>query len=140
MPTKYTVRVASPVQYEYWEAESDTFEEMLAAEQELRELKEQGQAAQAAVSTVKKTFGQVTEVKPAGAFGKGRQAQQSEPEEVELGEHDGYKVYAKRSKFGGVYYRAYKKGEEAINSKSVKGMTVSQATLEQAIELLSEAA
>jgi hypothetical protein len=38
MSTKYIVRVASNVPYEYWQAESDTFGEMLEAEAELREL------------------------------------------------------------------------------------------------------
>lgn len=138
MPTKYTVRVASNVQYEYWEAEADTFEEMLAAEQELRELKGESRIEQA-VNTAKKAFGNTTPVAPAGGF-KGRQAQQSEPEELELGEHDGYKIYAKKSNYGGIYYSAFKKGAERINSRTIKGATVSQGTLEEAIDKISEAA
>lgn len=96
--------------------------------------------AAGAVETVKSSFGNTTTVKQGGFGDKGRQAQQSEPDEVELGEHDGYKIYAKKSKFGGIYYSAFKAGADRINSKSIKGATVGQATLAEAIDKISEAA
>jgi hypothetical protein len=139
MPTKYTVRVASNVQYEYWEAEADTFEEMLSAEQELRELKDGNPVAQA-TATVKKTFGNTTNVTK-GGFGN-RGAQQSQPEKVQLGEHDGYSItlYTK-GKFG-PYVNAYQKGAspERINANLPKGADPSQIDLSAAIEILNEAA
>jgi topoisomerase IA-like protein len=141
MPTKYTVRVASNVQYEYWEAEADTFEEMLSAEQELRELKG-GSRIEQAVNTVTKTFGKTSNV-TAGSFGnKGQQSQQSLPEKVELGQHDGYAItlYPK-GKFG-PYVNAYQKGAnpERINANLPKGADPSQIGLPEAIEILNEAA
>jgi len=94
-----------------------------------------------AVETVKRGFGKTTEVRSGGFGDKGRQAQQSEPEDRELGERDGYKITVKKSKFGGVYFNAYNSDtKERINSKSVKGLTVNQATIEDAVEHLSEAA
>lgn len=141
MSTKYTVRVASNVQYEYWEATSDTFEEMLSAEQELRELKDGGATEQAA-STVKKTFGRTTEVKPKGAFGQGRQSQQSLPDRVELGEHDGYTITLNVNGKFGPYINAYNKEtkDRLKNTNLPKGMDPSQVDLPAAIEILSEAA
>jgi len=147
MSTKYTVRVASPVAYEYWEATSDTFEELLSAEQELRELKAEAGGSgsvQQATETVKKTFGKTTEVgsgsaTTGGGFGnKGRQ--EAEPDERELGEHDGYTITARKSKFGGVYFNAYNRDtKERINANGPKGMKVSEATKQDAIDALSAA-
>ncbi len=140
MSTKYTVRVASPVAYEYWEAEADTFQELLSAEQELRELKAEAGSTGAAVETVKKAFGKTTEVQPtSGGFGnKGRQ--EAEPEAVKLGEHDGYTIEARKSKFGGVYFNAYNgASKDRINANGPKGMKVSEATLQDAIDALSAA-
>lgn len=141
MSTKYTVRVASPVAYEYWEAEADTFQELLSAEQELRELKAEaggGSVAQA-TETVKKAFGKTTTVQSSGGFGnQGRQ--EAEPEAVKLGEHDGYTIEARKSKFGGVYFNAYNAAsKDRINANGPKGMKVSEATLQDAIDALSAA-
>jgi len=157
MPTQYTVRVASPVQYEYWEATSDTFEELLAAEQELRELKDQGGGETAqAVATVKKAFGNTT-TQPAtssfgqkagggGAttgFGKGQQAQQELPDEVKLGEHEGYKVTlnvkGQWAKFGpNVAGYNFETKDRLKPANLPKGMSPDQVDLETAIALLAE--
>lgn len=147
MSTKYTVRVASPVAYEYWEATSDTFEELLSAEQELREAKAEaggsGSVAQA-TETVKKAFGKTTEVgsgsaTTGGGFGnKGRQ--EAEPEERKLGEHEGYTLTIRKGKFG-PYFNAYnyETKDRLPNANAPKGMKVSEATLQDAIDALSAA-
>lgn len=145
MSTKYTVRVASPVAYEYWEATADTFEEMLSAEQELREVKAEAGGSgtvAAATETVKKAFGKTTEVASGGAasgFGnKGRQ--EAEPDERKLGEHEGYTITARKGKFG-VYFNAYNfdTKDRLPNANAPKGASVSQVTLQDAIDALSAA-
>lgn len=141
MSTKYTVRVASPVAYEYWVAEADTFEELLAAEQELRELKAEagGNQPAQAVETVKKAFGRTTEVKSSGGFGnKGRQ--EEEPDERKLGEHEGYTLTIRKGKFG-PYFNAYNfdTKDRLPNVNAPKGMKVSEATLQDGIDALSAA-
>lgn len=146
MATKYTVRVASPVAYEYWEAEADTFQELLAAEQELRELKAEagGDVTPAqGEANVKKAFGKTTEqpAKSGGFGGKGGGGQQSLPDKIDLGEHDGYKItlYTK-GKFG-AYLNAYQKGAdpERWNANLEKGADPSKVSLEEAVEILSAA-
>lgn len=136
MSTKYTVRVASPVAYEYWEATSDSYEEMLAAEQELRELKDQA-ATDGAVETVKKTFGKTTE-QPAKKSGFGS-SQQSLPDKIELGEHEGYTITLNKGKRGW-YANAYNfKSRDRLDNKSLpKGVDPGKFTLSEAIELWSE--
>jgi len=142
--TKYTVRVASPVAYEYWEATSDTFEELLSAEQELRELKAaagSGDVSPAqAESNVKKAFGSTTEVS-GGVFGGNKGRQEAEPDERKLGEIEGYTITARKSKYGGVFFNAYnfETKDRKPNVNGPKGMKVSEATLEDAIAAYREA-
>lgn len=151
MSTKYTVRVASPVQYEYWEAEADTFEELLSAEQELRELKAQagGEVPPAqGVANVKKAFGNTTEQpssgggfgKKASGFGGNQGRQESTPDKIELGKHEGYTItlYTK-GKFG-PYVNAYNydSKDKLPNKNLPKGADAASFTLDQAIELWAE--
>lgn len=109
MSTKYTVRVASPVAYEYWEAESDSYEGLLEAEQLLREHRAEaaGDVTPAqGEANVKSSFGKTTEQKPAfgggsSAFGGGNKGrQESNGDNRDLGEHEGYKLSVWKGKFG----------------------------------------
>jgi topoisomerase IA-like protein len=99
-----------------------------------------GSATTKAVETVKKSFGNTSNVTKGGFGNKG--AQQSQPEKVQLGEHDGYSItlYTK-GKFG-PYVNAYQKGAnpERINANLPKGADPSQIDLPAAIEILNEAA
>lgn len=145
MSTKYTVRVASNVAYEYWEATSDSYQEMLSAEQELRELK-----AESGVENAKqqlggreveapKTSGFGQKKASGGGFGnKGRQ--QSAGEDRFLGKHDGYSINVKNGKYG-YYFNAYQKGAdpERINANLADGQDPASVSLEDAIAALSEA-
>lgn len=128
-------------QYEFAEVRSDNaadFEEAVAF---MQDHVGGGGATAKAVDTVKKSFGNTTEVKKSGGFGnnRGQQAQGS-TDARELGEHDGYKITARSGKFG-PYFNAYQKGAdpERINANLPKGMSLEQATLQDAIDTLSAA-
>lgn len=101
-----------------------------------------GSATAKAVETVKKGFGKTSTVEVSAGNRFGNKAQQSQPEKVQLGEHDGYSItlYTK-GKFG-PYVNAYQKGAnpERINANLPKGADPSQIDLPAAIEILNEAA
>lgn len=133
--------------YEFAEVRSEDFDDFVVATEMMAAHvanpgRSQGEVAQA-VETVKKTFGNTSNVGgnvTKGGFGQ--KAQQSQPEKVQLGEHDGYSItlYTK-GKFG-PYVNAYQKGAnpERINANLPKGADPSQIDLPAAIEILNEAA
>lgn len=130
--------------YEFAEVRSEDFDDFVVATEMMAAHvanpgRSQGEVAQA-VETVKKTFGNTTNVTKGGFGNKG--AQQSQPEKVQLGEHDGYSItlYTK-GKFG-PYVNAYQKGAspERINANLPKGADPSQIDLPAAIDILNEAA
>lgn len=146
MSTKYKVRVQSPVPYEFWEAETDTYEELVDAAAELNDLKAQagGDVTPAqGVANVKSAFGKTTTIsggggafgKPAGSQGK----QESAPDKRELGKHEGYTITINNGKFG-YYANAYNydSKDKLPNKNLPKGADPASFTLEQAIELWSE--
>lgn len=126
--------------YEYAEVRSEDFADFVEACANVVDHAGTGGSETAkAVETVKKTFGNTTNVTKGGF---GQKAQQSQPEKVQLGEHDGYSItlYTK-GKFG-PYVNAYQKGAspERINANLPKGADPSQIDLPAAIEILNEAA
>lgn len=142
MPTKYTVRIPSNVQYGYYEIEADNFSDLAEAELTVLDyLGQQPADPPQAVAAVKKAFGKTTEVK-SGGFGRGQQSQQSLPDRVELGEHDGYTITLNTTGKWGPYLNAYNKDtkDRLKNTNLPKGMDPSQVDLDKAIEILSEAA
>lgn len=143
MSTKYKVRVQSPVPYEFWEAETDTYEELVDAAAELNDLKAQagGDVTPAqGVANVKKAFGKTTEQAPAKTgFGSSQGKQESAPDKRELGKHEGYTITINNGKFG-YYANAYNydSKDKLPNKNLPKGADPASFTLEQAIELWSE--
>ena len=124
--------------YEYAEVRSDDFADFVEACANVADMVPQEQAT----ATVKKTFGNTTTVKPAGGFGsKGRQSQQSLPDKVELGEHEGYTITLHTKGKFGPYVNAYNgQTKERMNVNVPKRMDPSQVDLNAAIEILSDAA
>lgn len=135
MSVEYTQRFVTG-DFAYAEIRADDFAEFVEASANLSD--HLGTAA--AVETVKKTFGKTTTVPATGGGFGNKGKQEAEPESVDLGEHDGYTVQARKSKFGGVYFNAYHAGtKERLNANGPKGLKVSEATLQDAIDALSAA-
>ena len=157
MPTKYTVRVASPVQYEYWEATSDTYEEMLSAEQELRELKQtttnggdpqQERAIQNLNNGGLRTSlpglsgGQAKPAALGGGLGgnRGQQAQQGGRDEIELGKlDDGTVITVHPTGKYGPYVKAYVPSTKDKHFANLpKGASPEQIDLATAVGLIEQ--
>jgi topoisomerase IA-like protein len=148
MPTKYIVRVASNVPYEYWQAESDTFAEILEAEQELRELKGGVDVAQEkAISTLTSNGvrtslpGLATQKPAAPRLGGGGQQQRQQYDDVELGKlDDGTVITVHPTGKYGPYVKARNipGREKAVFANLPKGAGPEQIDLATAIGLIEQ--
>ena len=141
MSVKFMRRYATG-DYEYAEIEADNFNEFVEADAALAD-HVSGQAVTKAVERVKSAFGKVTEVKSSGGFGNksgGFSSQQSLPDSIELGEHEGYKISVYTKGKYGPCFNAYQKGAspEKWYANLPDGADPTQVTLEDAISALAE--
>lgn len=118
--------------YEYAEIEADDFNEFVEADAALAD-HVGGQAVEKAVEKAKSSFGKTTTVEKKSGFGN---SQQSLPDEIELGEHEGYTITIRSGKFGW-YANAYNRDtkERLKNQNLPKGVDPGKFTLAEAIEL-----
>lgn len=148
MAIKYTVRVASPVAYEYWEAVADSYQELVQAESELQQHRAEqaggpDAAEKQAVETLQKgglVGGLPGLKKSAPAGGKWQPGKTEDFNGKVLGEHDGFTVRIQNGNYGW-YFNAYNKDtKDRLNANFPKGLSPEQATLEIAVETLNERA
>lgn len=132
MSVKFMRRYATG-DYEYAEIEADDFNEFVEADAALAD-HVGGQAVEKAVEKAKSSFGKTTE-QPAKKSGFGS-SQQSLPDKIELGEHEGYTITIQSGKFGW-YANAYNRDtkERLKNQNLPKQADPGKFTLAEAIEL-----
>jgi len=147
MSVEYMRRFATGLgQYEFAEVRSDQFEEFVEGAANLADYVSSngGEVTPAqAEQNVKKAFGKTTEVKSSGGFGNksgGFSSQQSLPDSIELGEHEGYKISVYTKGKYGPCFNAYQKGAspEKWYADLPKGADPAKVTLQDAIEALAE--
>lgn len=136
MSVKYTQRFVTG-DFAYAEIEADDFNEFVEATANLTDHLG-GVATTQAVEKVKSSFGKTTTVSGGGSFGnKGKQ--ESTPDKIELGKHEGYTITINNGRFG-YYANAYNydSKDKLPNKNLPKGADPASFTLEQAIGLWAE--
>lgn len=149
MSVEYMRRFATGLgQYEFAEVRSDDFKEFVEGAANLADYVSDNSGNGGDVSpaqgeaNVKKAFGKTTEQKPASSgFGnKGRDAQQSQPDKYELGEHDGYKVSVWKGKYGWCFNAYNPNGDpKKLYADLPKGAEPAAQTLQDAVDAIAAA-
>lgn len=149
MSVEYMRRFATGLgQYEFAEVRSDNFEEFVEGAANLADYVagSGGEVTPAqAEQNVKSAFGKTTTVSGGGfgakksGFGGNQGKQESTPDKIELGKHEGYTITINNGKFG-YYANAYNYDtkDKLPNKNLPKGADPADFTLEQAIELWAE--